>query len=49
MVALAKREIGFTVIKVNEDCNLMLDVMQNSFASQNSQAQFQITDLAKVC
>lgn len=49
MVEFAHKAIGFTVVKVNDDCNLMLSVMQTSYAAAKTDSKFQITDLAKVC
>ena len=31
MRAFATQKINFTIVKVNEDCNLMIDVMQNAY------------------
>ncbi len=31
MREFATRGINFTIVKVNEDCNLMFDVMQNAY------------------
>jgi hypothetical protein len=51
MREFAQKKINLTVVKVNEDCNLMLTVMENSYkaASVLTGAKFSITDLAKVC
>jgi hypothetical protein len=40
MGEFAQKAIGFTVVKVNEDCNLMLNVMQNSFAAAKTDCKF---------
>ena len=48
MREFANRKINFTIVKVNEDCNLMFDVMQNAYkfvVPQN--AQITVSDLAK--
>ena len=48
MHEFANRRINLTIVKVNEDCNLMFDVMQNAykFIVQN-QSQITVSDLAK--
>jgi len=48
MREFANRKINFTIVKVNEDCNLMFNVMQNAYklvVPQNS--QITVSDLAK--
>ena len=49
MREFAQKNINLTVVKVNEDCNLMLTVMENSYKFVLTGAKFSITDLAKVC
>lgn len=48
MHEFANRRINLTIVKVNEDCNLMFDVMQNAykFIVQN-QSKITVSDLAK--
>jgi hypothetical protein len=44
MKEFARRQIHFTCVKVNEQCNLMIDVMKASYG-----AGLNITDLAHAC
>ena len=44
----ATKKINFTIVKVNEDCNLMIDVMQNAYKFVlPQQSQIIVTDLSK--
>lgn len=47
MKEFARRKITFTAVKVNESCNLMIDVMKKSYDSCGM--QLVVTDLAKAC
>jgi len=48
MHQFANRRINFTIVKVNEDCNLMFNVMQNAYNSiVQDQAKITVSDLAK--
>lgn len=48
MAEFARRKINFTAVKVNESCNAMIKVMQNSYASVGG-AQMILNDLAHAC
>jgi hypothetical protein len=48
MAEFARRNIIFTAVKVNEDCNVMIKVMQDSYASVNGRNMV-LSDLARVC
>ena len=45
MAEFARRKINFTAVKVNDDCNIMINVMKDSYASVNGSAM-NISDLA---
>jgi hypothetical protein len=48
MREFATRGINFTIVKVNEDCNLMFDVMQNAYKFVvPAQSKITVSDLAK--
>jgi hypothetical protein len=47
MKEFARREINFTIVKVNESCNKMIQVMQNNFDKPNR--ALLVTDLAEAC
>lgn len=48
MAEFARRKINFTAVKVNEYCNDMIKVMQDSYASVNG-TQIIVNDLARAC
>mmetsp|Transcript_24895 Transcript_24895/g.33345 ORF Transcript_24895/g.33345 Transcript_24895/m.33345 type:complete len:109 (-) Transcript_24895:1133-1459(-) len=47
MREFAKREIGFTFVKVNESCNKMIKVMQESYDPTGT--YMNVTDLSHAC
>ena len=47
MREFAKREIGFTFVKVNESCNKMIKVMQENYDACGK--YMNVTDLAHAC
>ncbi len=48
MAEFARRKINFTAVKVNELCNAMIKVMQDSYASVNGSNMI-LNDLAHAC
>lgn len=48
MAEFARRKINFTAVKVNEQCNEMIKVMQDSYASVGG-AKMILNDLAHAC
>ena len=44
---MAKRKVNFTVVKVNNRCEKMIKVMEESYKSQG--IKLNVTDLAKAC
>ncbi len=48
MVEFATRKINFTAVKVNEQCNKMIDVMTKSFNSVGGLALV-VNDLSQAC
>jgi hypothetical protein len=48
MAEFARRKINFTAVKVNESCNKMIKVMQDSYASVNGTPMI-LNDLAHAC
>ena len=47
MKEFAKSKVNFTIVKVNELCNKMIDVMKTSYEKEGM--QINITDLANAC
>jgi hypothetical protein len=48
MAEFARRKINFTAVKVNNDCNTMIKVMQDSYASVGG-AKMILNDLSHAC
>ena len=48
MAEFARKKINFTAVKVNESCNVMIKVMQDSYASVGG-AKMILNDLAHAC
>jgi hypothetical protein len=48
MAEFARKKINFTAVKVNEECNVMIKVMQDSYASVGG-AKMILNDLAHAC
>ena len=44
MKEFAKKGVNFTLVKVNEECNAMIEVMKANYG-----ANLVVTDLAKAC
>lgn len=47
MAEFARRKINFTAVKVNNDCNLMIEVMKNSYGAEGM--VLNVTDLTHAC
>lgn len=46
MAEMARRQINFTMVKVNERCNMMIKVMQDSYGKTGGMT---VSDLADAC
>lgn len=47
MKEFARKKINFTAVKVNDQCNLMIKVMKESYGSEG--LVLNVTDLAHAC